>query len=421
MYGVSHSSHRGVSGAASSAAWTASVRAGVLAAALAPVVAAAQQNTTPSKGSNAVSLPEIRVVPTTPVAPPRRRHALDAGGSRGCSAPQPARGRARLVELDKIPSNVQTIPGSDFELTKTPDLLQGMERALPGVALSDQTGNQFQLDINYRGYVASPVIGTPQGLAVYQNGVRINEVFGDTINWDFIPQSAINQMTLVPSNSIYGLNAIGGALSLEMKNGYSYLGAEGDLTTGSYGRIGASAQAGGQRGNFSGYITADAINDAGWRQESPSQLRRVFADLGARGDNNTEFHVTFTGADNHFGAVAATPVQMLAQNWASVFTTPQTTDNQLAFLTASASWKPTDTWTYQAIAYYRYFHQAHVDGNGTNARTIRRSVPLPSAVLSQSERDDIQSRHDHGTDRPQLWRGRFSGCLGRNRPHVDDH
>jgi hypothetical protein len=202
----------------------------------------------------------------------------------------------------------------------------------------------------------------PQGLAVYQNGVRINEVLGDTINWDFLPQSAINQMTLVPSNPIYGLNAIGGALSLEMKNGYSYQGAEGNLTTGSYGRISASAQAGGQRGNFSGYITADAINDAGWRQDSPSQLRRVFADLGARGDDNTEFHVTFTGADNHFGAVAATPVQMLAQNWASVFTTPQTTDNQLAFLTASANWKPTDTWTYQAIAYYRYFHQAHVDG-----------------------------------------------------------
>ena len=63
-----------------------------------------------------------------------------------------------------------------------------MEQALPGVALSSQTGNDFQLDFNYRGYVAGPVIGTPQGLAVYQNGVRINEVFGDVVNWDLIPQ-----------------------------------------------------------------------------------------------------------------------------------------------------------------------------------------------------------------------------------------
>src|SRR5260370_22834332 len=144
--------------------------------------------------------------------------------------------------------------------------------------------------------------------------------------------------------------------------------------------MGGAGGAGGKKGNFAGYITADAIDDAGWRQESPSQLRRVFADLGARGDNNTEFHLTFTGADNHFGAIAATPVQMPAQNWASVFTTPQTTENQLAFLTASASWKPTDTWTYQAIAYYRYFHQAHVDGNGTNASNDPTVCPDPTRL-----------------------------------------
>jgi len=77
-----------------------------------------------------------------------------------------------VVELDKIPSNVQTVGASAFDGTKAPDLLQSMERALPGVSLSSQTGNDFQLDFNYRGYVAGPVIGTPQGLAVYQNGVR---------------------------------------------------------------------------------------------------------------------------------------------------------------------------------------------------------------------------------------------------------
>ena len=131
-------------------------------------------------------------------------------------------------------------------------------------------------------------------------------------------------MTLVPSNPVYGLNAIGGALSFEMKNGYTYHGVEGEVMGGSYGRAGTSVQAGGQVGNLSGYITADAIDDAGWRRIRHRQLRRVYADLGARGDQ-TEFHVTFTGADNNFGAAAATPVQMLAQNWASVYTIPQTT------------------------------------------------------------------------------------------------
>ena len=119
---------------------------------------------------------------------------------------------------------------------------------------------------------------------------------------------------------------------------------------------------------MSGYIAADAIDDAGWRQDSPSQLRRLYADAGIRGGDNTEFHLTLTEADNHFGAAAAAPVEMLGQDWSSVYTIPQTTHDQLTFLTGSASWKPSDTLTYQAVAYYRHFQQAHVDGNGTDAQ-----------------------------------------------------
>jgi iron complex outermembrane recepter protein len=343
--------------------WLAAASAAVV---LAPAVAAAQQNSGTAADAGAVKLPEIKVIAVTPVAPPRQAPPAAAPAAAAATAPPAAEPGA--VDRDKIPSNVQVLSATDFDHAAAPDLLQAMARGLPGVALSDQTGNQFQLDINYRGFVASPVIGTPQGIAVYQNGVRINEVFGDIINWDFLPENAINRMTLVPSNPVYGLNAIGGALSLEMKNGFTYHGAEAEVRAGSYGRIGTSIEAGGQSGNFSSYVTADAIDDAGWRQDSPSSLRRIYADLGARGDNNSEFHISFTGADNHFGALAATPVQMLAQDWTSVFTTPQTTDNQLAFLTASASWKPTDTLALQAIAYYRDFHQSHVDGNGTNAQ-----------------------------------------------------
>jgi iron complex outermembrane receptor protein len=344
---------------------------------------AAQENPSAAGSTN---LPEIRVIATTPVAPPRAPARAPAAAAAPTPAATPTAAAESApkavpgaVELDKIPSNVVTVGASAFDGTKAPDLLQSLDRALPGVSLSSQTGNDFLLDLNYRGYTASPVIGTPQGLAIYQNGVRINEVFGDVVNWDFIPQSAINQLTLVPSNPVYGLNATGGALAFEMKNGYTYHAIEGELSGGSYGRAIASVQAGGQNGNLSGYITADAINDAGWRNNSPSSLRRVYADLGARGDQ-TEFHVTFTGADNNFGAAAATPVQMLSQDWASTYTIPQTTQNQLAFLTASATWKPSDTWTYQAIGYFRNFRQSHVDGNGTDASNDPTVCPDPTLL-----------------------------------------
>jgi len=351
-----------------------------IAALMVPGLTAAQD----SQGGG-VPLPEIKVVPTTPATPPPSRRApatRTAGPARAAPAPaQTAEVAAQpgAVPLDKIPANVQTVPASAFEYSKSPDLLQSLAQSLPGVSLGDQTGNQFQLDINYRGFTVGPVIGTPQGLAVYQNGVRINEVFGDAVNWDLIPQNAINSLTLVPSNPVYGLNAIGGALSLQMKNGFTYHGVEGEVSGGSYGRITTSMQAGGQTGNLSGYITADAINDAGWRQNSPSTLRRVFADLGARGDQ-TEFHLSFTGADNTFGATAAAPVQMLNQDWTSTYTTPQTTHNQLAFLTASASWKPTDTWAYTAIGYYRNFRQTHVDGNGTDVSNDPTVCPDPTKL-----------------------------------------
>src|SRR5262249_39619871 len=153
----------------------------------------------------------------------------------------------------------------------------------------------------------------------------------------------------------------------EMKNGFTWHGFEGELRGGSFGRRAASVQAGGQYENLSGYIFADAINDNGWRFESPSKLRRVYADVGARGDD-AEFHLSFTGASNSFGATAATPIQMLSQNWASIYTVPQTTQNQLAFLTANGSWRPSDTLSIQANMYFRGYRQRHVDGNATDAQ-----------------------------------------------------
>src|SRR6516164_5057603 len=316
-----------------------------------------------------VTLPEVKVIANTPLAPagPRRAarpaetsppRAVEAPPSGAAEAPSrraavaPPRTATSsqvdpsLIEREKVPSNVQTLTATDFDHTKAPSFLDALSQSLPGVSLGDQTGNEFQRDLNYRGFTASPVIGTPQGLAVYQNGVRINEVFGDIVNWDFIPENAIRRLTMMPSNPAFGLNAIGGALSIDMKNGFTYRGVEAELRGGSFGRRGVSVEAGDHVGNLSGYLTADAINDSGWRNFSPSQLRRLYADFGALGDQ-AEFHVNFTGASNRFGATAATPVQMLNQNWASTYTIPQTTQNQLAFLTASGSWNPTPTLSIQ--------------------------------------------------------------------------
>ena len=152
-----------------------------------------------------------------------------------------------------------------------------------------------------------------------------------------------------------------------MKNGYTYHAVEGEVSGGSYGRAVASVQAGGQIGNLSGYITADAIDDAGWRRIRHRRCAAsmlISAHAATRPNFTSPSRVpTITSAPT-----PATPVQMLAQNWASTYTMPQTTQNQLAFLTASATWKPSDTWTYQAIAYFRNFRKATSTATPTNAQ-----------------------------------------------------
>ncbi|HEV3499070.1 MAG TPA: TonB-dependent receptor plug domain-containing protein, partial [Bradyrhizobium sp.] len=82
------------------------------------------------------------------------------------------------IDREKVPSNVQTVTAADLDHAKTPSLLDGMVQSFPFVSLSDQSGNAFQRSLDYRGFTASPVPGTVQGLAVYQNGTRINEAFG---------------------------------------------------------------------------------------------------------------------------------------------------------------------------------------------------------------------------------------------------
>ena len=280
------------------------------------------------------------------------------------------------IDKEKVPSNVQTIGASDLVPSKSPSLLDGIVQYMPFVSLSDQSGNQFQRALDYRGFSASPVPGTPQGLAVYQNGTRINEAFGDVVNWDLIPQRAINRITLMPNNPLFGLNAIGGALSIDMKNGFNYQGTEAELMGGSFGRLSGGAQSGYQNGNYSAYVAADAAYDRGWRDfASSSQIRRMYVDLGARGDQ-TEFHVSFTGADNKISAAAATPIEMLNQRWSSVFTWPQSTHLQLAMLQANAKWTPTDTLTLQGNAYLRSYRASHIDGNSTDAQPCDDGINL---------------------------------------------
>jgi iron complex outermembrane receptor protein len=297
--------------------------------------------------------------PTAPAAPAVPA-AAQAETAEQTVAMTPFKGSE--IPLYKVPGAVSQVSSAEIQRGGSPAIEDALQQYVPGAIISDVNGNPFSTSVQYRGYTASPVEGTPQGLAVYQNGVRINEVFGDTVNWDLIPSNAINGITMVSGNPLYGLNALGGALNIAMKDGFSYQGVESDTRAGSWGRFQEMIQAGKQVDNFAAYIALDGIWDDGWREFSPSNVKRAYMDLGVK-DKDTELHINFTGAETALGVVGPTPIQLLAQNYGAVYTNPQTTDNRLAMLSANVSTKLSDTLSLSGAAYVRSFDQQHVDGN----------------------------------------------------------
>jgi len=350
-------------------------------------------------------LPEIEVISNTP---------LPGGG----------------VDRDKIPSNTSSVSAAEIERSYSPNLTDSLFQRIPGVTLSDPNGNNVQQEIRYRGFAASPLQGTPQGLAVYMNGVRINESFGDTVNWDLIPTNAISRADVFTNNPVFGLNALGGAISLQMKNGFTFQGLEHEIQGGSFGRIQGATQYGAEFGNWSTYFAAQALSDQGWRKKSPAKLGRFYGDVGWR-DDRTELHLFATAATTSFGVAAATPVQLLARDWSSIYTTPQTTDNDVVMVGLNGKHALTDTWSLQGNLYGRFFRQKHVDGNdaeledcgggdlcregGTPILFANTNLPVPCAANC----DDVP----YGTiDRTRTKSDTFGGSLqATNEAKLFDH
>jgi iron complex outermembrane receptor protein len=269
------------------------------------------------------------------------------------------------IDRDKVPANVQTLTSGDLEREGSASLIGGLTDQAGSVNINSTLVDPFQPDILYRGFEASPVLGTPQGIAVYQNGVRINEAFGDTVNWDLIPDIAIDRLDMVSSNPVYGLNSLGGAAVLTMKNGFTYQGFEDEAAGGSFSQRSDEFQYGKQGGHFATYLAGRWFDEDGWRQFSPDHLRQLYADIAVRGDR-ASLDISFTGADNSLNGEGTTPEQSLAVNRTLDFTTPQLNGNQVAFVAVNGAYQATDTLSFQVNGYRREFHQTVANGNTTN-------------------------------------------------------
>ena len=332
----------------------------------------------------AVELPEV-VVSATPIP------TSSAGG----------------IDINKVPGDLTIVSAKDFVQQYSPSVTTALTSHVPAAVSLSVDGSDLSPDLFYRGFDASRISGTSAGLAIYQNGVRINESFGDSVNLDLIPPIALASADVYTNNPIFGLNALGGAINFTTKTGFNFHGGAVTILGGSYGRANGFGEFGKQSGNFSVYFAGDLYRDGGYRPFGAQNAERFLADIGYR-TQDSETHLIGQFGRSLLGVQGTTPQVLVQQQYNSVFTTPQTTNNQAGQAQLLSRFDITPHWSVASNFYIRQFDQTHVDGNdadvtdcseidGNNAGTLCQQ-PLTGTQTS----NQLQFRTANGGTIPSM-------------------
>lgn len=281
---------------------------------------------------------------------------------------------------DQIPAPVQTATDKDIAKTNAINLTDFMNRSLGSVYINDTQGNGFQPDVNYRGYTASPLLGTPQGLSVYMDGVRLNQPFGDVVSWDLIPKNAISSLAMMPgSNPLFGRNTLGGALSLQTKDGKRNAGTSVQGLGGDFGRYNFEFEHGGSnKQGLNWFASGNYFNEDGWRQNSQTNVRQIFGKVGWEGEK-TDVKFTTAYADNEMYGNGLQEQRFLAKDYTSIYTKPDITDNRSLFLNLEGTHELNDNIVLSGNSYYRNIRTQTYNGD-INEGALDQSVYALSAA-----------------------------------------
>lgn len=292
------------------------------------------------------------------------------------------------IALYKLPFNVQGADSDALERAQSLDLTDYLSTNLSSVNINSAQNNPLQPDVQYRGFTASPLLGLPMGMAVYQNGVRINEPLGDAVNWDLLPESAIHNITLIGgANPLFGLNTLGGALSVQMKNGFNFEGHQAEFTGGSFSRKLASIESGGNNGQFGYYVNVNYFDEDGWRDLSESDALNVYSSLSWRGESST-LDINFQYGDSELTGNGASPVGLLAIDREAIFTAPDITENNMHMFALQGTHELTDSLEFAGNAFYRKNTTDSFNGDGSEF--VACELDGGNFLIEGIEEDDLE-------------------------------
>jgi outer membrane receptor protein involved in Fe transport len=269
------------------------------------------------------------------------------------------------VDRNHIPVETQLLDSASIAREGVPDVLQALNTQVAGIVLDSASGNPYQPSLFYDGFEVSPLQGTSQGIAVYVNGLRFNQPFGDTVNWDLIPDIAISKINVEGSNPLFGLNALGGSFNVALKDGFTVSGGQADISGGAFSTVQGDLQYGIQSGDQAFYVAGSVIHQDGWRDLQSTDIQNIFTDWGIKHDG-VEIHLNLTAANSVINGPGTAPIELLDADSRAQFTAPNAIANRFIQTGFRTNIDISDTRSVQAQAYYDYFQQHVVNGNSAN-------------------------------------------------------
>ena len=204
-----------------------------------------------------------------------------------------------------------SLDARDLDARGVRSLADALEQ-LPGVTTSDELGATTQMDVALRGFQVSPVIGVPQGVTVYVDGVRANEPDAHEVNFDLLPLEDVERVEVVYGPSVLlGRNALGAAVNLVTRRGASPAAREIEASAGSWGRYELKARVGARHGVWDYYVGARYEREGGWREDTGSRIGTLFAKLGVL-NGTWDATLSYSGADNRIFQAGSLPESVAA-------------------------------------------------------------------------------------------------------------
>lgn len=311
------------------------------------------------------------------------------------------------IDTDKLAYPVQTATNADLKNISAVSIADFLKQSFSSISLNEAQNNPLQPDLQYRGFTASPLLGLAQGLAVYQNGIRINEPLGDAVNWDLLPQSAIQELSLGGgANPLYGLNSLGGSIVIDMKDGFDFEGANAEISAGSFGRHTANLEFGGNNGKLAYYTNIEYFEEDGWRDHSNSEAINFYSSLSYRSDY-TQINLNYQHGESDLIGFGSSPVELLEFDRAAIFTGPDITENDMDMFSFDFSHKVSSAISFSGNLFYRQNDTVSFNGDGSEFGICE--FGDIDSLIEGLEDDDLE---ELGLDDDDVCESQFTGADG---------